>query len=69
MLTQQDIKNLIEAMREVFATKEEFTELKSSFNDLQTSMDNITVKFDKFQTEMVVINHRVTKLEKHTGII
>lgn len=66
MLTQQDIKNLIEAMQEVFATKDELNELRSDFRGLQNSMDCIAKQFGDFQVEMRAMNSRVTRLEKHT---
>lgn len=43
MLTNEDIQKIIEANREVFATKEDFEsfkeEIKVSFSDLQTSVN------------------------------
>lgn len=75
MLTDKDIQRLIIAFRGVFpglddiATKTELAELKESFNVLQTAMDNVVIRFDNFQVEMLAVNHRVTRLEKHTGLI
>lgn len=39
MLTDQDIKKLTDAQRGVFATKDDFAELKAAFSDLQASVD------------------------------
>ena len=43
MLTNEDIQKIIEANREVFATKEDFEsfreEIRKNFSDLQTSVD------------------------------
>jgi hypothetical protein len=39
MLTDQDIKKLIEAEKEVFTTKDDFELLRKDFRTLQTSVD------------------------------
>lgn len=69
MLTQHDIKNLIAAMRLEFATKLDLAELRDDFRVLQTAVDASMKRFDAFQTELLATNHRVTRLEKHTGLI
>lgn len=75
MLTDQDIQKLIKAFSEIFPTREEvvtkaeLAELRIDFNVLQTAVDSISKKFDAFQTELLATNHRVTRLEKHTGLI
>jgi len=52
MLTDEDIKKIIEANREVFPSKEDFEgfkqELKTSFSDLQTSVDAYALKADNY---------------------
>ena len=68
MLTEEDIKKIIEANREVFPSKEDFEsfkdELKQSFSDLQTSVDAYAKKADTYFQEMVVLSHKVERLEK-----
>ena len=50
MLTNEDIKKLIEAQEEVFATKEDLegmkAELKEDFSDLQSTVDEYAKKAD-----------------------
>ena len=52
MLTEEDIKKIIEANRGVFATKEDLQEfveeMKESFSDLQTSVDTYAKKADTY---------------------
>jgi len=52
MLTDKDIKKIIEANREVFATKEDFEAFKEeiikSFPDLQISVDTYAQKADTY---------------------
>jgi len=69
MLTQEDIKNLTDYQKEVFATKEDFTELKSMFIDLQISVDSYAKKADTYFQEMVVLAHKVDRHEKWFHLI
>jgi hypothetical protein len=75
VLTDKYIQKLIKAFRDTFpglddiATKTELAELRGDFNVLQTAVDNAIKRFDTFQTELLATNHRVTRLEKHTGLI
>jgi len=68
MLTDEDIKKIIEANREVFPSKEDFEnfkqELKASFSDLQTSVDAYTQKADNYFKEMTALSHKVDRHEK-----
>jgi len=68
MLTNEDIQKIIEANQEVFPTKEDFEsfkdELKQSISDLQTSVDAYAKKADAYFQEMVMLAHKVDKLEK-----
>ena len=68
MLTNEDIKKIIEANREVFPAKEDFEnfkdEIKHSFADLQTSVDAYAKKADAYFQEMVMLAHKVDRLEK-----
>lgn len=68
MLTDEDIKKIIEANREVFPNKEDFEtfkeEMKQSFSDLQISVDAYAKKADTYFQEMVMLSHKVNRLEK-----
>ena len=52
MLTNEDIKKLIEAQEEVFATKEDLegmkAELREDFSDLQSAVDEYAKKADTY---------------------
>jgi len=73
MLTDEDIKDIIEAQREVFPTKEEidirFEEIRKEFSDLQTSVDAYAKKADAFFQEMVMLSHKVDRHEKWFHLI
>ena len=70
MLTNNDIKKIIEAQKDVFYTKDELDEnfyskkeLDSKFTKLQTPIDAIAKdNLDKSQ-EIPTINHRVKDIE------
>jgi len=68
MLEDKDIQKIIEANREVFPSKEDFEsfkdEMKQSFSDLQTSVDAYAKKADTYFQEMVMLTHKVDRLEK-----
>ena len=68
MLTNEDIQKIIEANREVFATKENLEnfreEIRNSFSDLQTSVDSYAKKADTYFQEMVMLSHKVNRHEK-----
>lgn len=68
MLTSEDIKNLIKAQAEVFATKEDLEKVKEDlrvdFSNLQTSVDAYAKKADTFFQEMVMLSHKVDKMDK-----
>jgi len=66
MLDDKDIKKLIEvfATREEVTTKQDFEELRKDFSDLQTSVDTYAQKADKYFQEMVMLTHKVDRLEK-----
>ncbi len=52
MLTNEDVKKIVNANREVFATKEDFSafkdELRKDFSNLQTAVDNYAHKADAY---------------------
>ena len=62
MLTQEDIKLLIEAEKEVFPTKTDFGELQTSFSALQTSVDKYAKKTDTYHQELIVWFNKVKVL-------
>ncbi len=64
MLTPEDIQNLIEAERAVFATKQDFDELRKDFSTLATSVDTYAKKADTYFQEMVMLSHKVDRHEK-----
>jgi len=66
MLTDEDIKKLIEvfATREEVATKQDLERLRKDFADLQTSVDAYAKKADTYFQEMVMLAHKVDRLEK-----
>lgn len=68
MLTKKDIDKIIEANREVFPTKEDFDafkdEMRENFSGLQTSVDAYAKKADKYFQEMLMLSHKVERLEK-----
>jgi uncharacterized coiled-coil DUF342 family protein len=68
MLTDEDIKKIIDANREVFATKEDFEsfreEMRKNFSDLQASVDTYAKKADAYFQEMVALSHKVDRHEK-----
>lgn len=68
MLDDKDIQKIIEAHTLVFPSKEDFEnfkdELKQSFSDLQTSVDVYAKKADTYFQEMVMLSHKVDRLEK-----
>jgi uncharacterized coiled-coil DUF342 family protein len=68
MLTKEDVQKIIDAHREVFPTKEEFTsfqeEMRKDFSNLLTSIDSYAKKADTYFQEMVMLAHKVDRHEK-----
>ena len=68
MLNQEDIRNIIEAQKEVFPAKEDFEafkeEMRKDFSDLLTSVDAYAHKADGYFQEMVMLTHKVDRHEK-----
>ena len=66
MLDDKDIKKLID----VFATRDEIKEMvsnlatKEEFSDLQTAVDAYAKKADAYFQEMVMLTHKVDRMEK-----
>jgi len=67
MLTPIDIENLTkyqqEVFKEVFASKEDFKELKQDIRGLQTSVDSYMKKTTTYHQESVVHKHTVKRVE------
>ena len=68
MFTDEDIKKLIKAQKEVFATKEDLMQMKEEirkdYSDLLSSVDAYAKKADTFFQEMVMLTHKVDRHEK-----
>ena len=68
MLTQMDIKKIVGANKEVFATKEDILKVKdeliNDFSDLQSAVDGFAKKADLYFQEMLVLAHRMDRMEK-----
>lgn len=68
MLTNEDIKNIIDAHREVFPSKEDFAafqeEMRKNFSDMLTSVDAYAKRADTYFQEMVMLAHKVDRHEK-----
>lgn len=68
MLTNEDIQKIIEAQREVFATKEDFEnfreEMRKNFSDMLTAVDSYAKKADAYFQEMLMLAKKVDRLEK-----
>lgn len=64
MLTSQDIIKLIEAEKSVFSTKEDIQSLRHDFSVLGSSVDGYAKRADTYFSEMVVLTHRVARMEE-----
>lgn len=68
MLTDHDIKRIIEAEREVFATKPELDayrdEMRESFSSLLTAVETYAKKADTYFQELAALTHKVDRLER-----
>ena len=66
MLDDKDIQKLIEvfATREEVATKTDLEEVRKDFARLETSVDAYAKKADTYFQEMVMLAHKVDRLEK-----
>ena len=68
MITQKDIQNIITAEREVFATKQELSEMReemrTEFSTLTKAVDAYSQKAETFFQELVMTNHKVERHEK-----
>jgi len=68
MLTNEDIQKIIEANQEIFPDKEDFEvfkeEMRVNFSTLQTSVDAYAKKADTYFQEMVMLAHKVDRIEK-----
>jgi uncharacterized coiled-coil DUF342 family protein len=68
MLTSEDITKIVEANTEIFATKGDLAEfreeMRKNFSDLQIAVDAYARKADAYFQEMIVLAHKVNRLEK-----
>jgi len=68
MITDEDIKRIIEAEREVFPTKGDFQtfqeEIREQFSELQTAVDSYAKKADAYFQEMLMLAHKVDRHER-----
>jgi len=68
MLTNEDIQKLIKAHKTIFATKADLERLKEDlrqdFGTLQTAVDGYAKKADTYFQEMVMLSHKVDRLDK-----
>lgn len=56
MITPEDIRNLVKAFKEVFATKEELAELRDELRVLASTVDNYRKRADMYYQEMLVLD-------------
>jgi len=68
MLEDKDIKRIIKANPELFSSKKDFEdfrdEIRKNFSDLHTSIDKYSQKADTYFQEMVMLSHKVERLER-----
>lgn len=64
-LTEQDIDYLEQRLREVFVTKEEFTQYKS---ELFNKLDEIIKNTRDTNQEVELVENRVTKIESNLNL-
>lgn len=68
MLTKTDIKKIIDANKEVFATKGDILNVKDElirdFSELQSAVNGYAKKADTYFQEMLVMAHRLDRVEK-----
>jgi uncharacterized coiled-coil DUF342 family protein len=68
MLTDQDIQKIVDAQKDVFPSRIEFTEFKEEmtkqFSDLLSAIDGYAKKADTYFEEMVALSHKVDRHEK-----
>jgi len=66
MLTDKDIQKLIKvfATRDEVATKKDLVGLRKDFSNLQTTVDAYAKKADTYFQEMVMLAHKVDRLER-----
>lgn len=67
MLTSQDIEKLtnylVEVLKSIFATKEDFKELKDDFSKFQRTVDNIAKEKLTREQESAVLAYRMKNAE------
>ncbi|MBI4098738.1 MAG: hypothetical protein HY437_01735 [Candidatus Magasanikbacteria bacterium] len=67
MISNEEIKQMVVAFSEVFATREEIVErfdaMHEQFSELQNSVDTYAKKADTYFQEMVMLGRKVDRLE------
>lgn len=68
MLDDKDIQKIVEANREVFATKQDLEyfrdDMRKNFADLQSGVDGYAKKAEDYFQEMVMLSHKIDRHEK-----
>ena len=68
-LTEEDISRIIEAEKEVFPTKTDFSDFRDKISDdiseLQVSVDTYAKKADTYFQEMVALSAKINRLERN----
>ena len=68
MLTNEEVKQIVDAHKEVFASKQDMVafqeEMGEHFSDVLTVIDTYGAKADKYFQEMVILSRQVDRLEK-----
>ena len=63
MLTSEDIKNLTEFQKTVFATKDDIAGLHTDFSNLQSSVESFAIGTKKNADETLIANNRISQVE------
>lgn len=67
MLTPKELERLanylVVVFKDIFATKEDFNELKNSFSELQSSVDAIARDKTKREQEAIIMAYRMKNAE------
>lgn len=65
MITQKDLDDIETRLRDVFVTKEDFTDFKSKLFD---KLDKIVKNTDNTNVEVELVEKRVSKIESHLNL-
>ena len=68
MLTAEEIQKIVEAEKEVFPTKQDFTlfqeEMRKNFSEMLTAVDTYAKKADTYFQEMLMLGQKVDRHER-----